>query len=150
MGREATLAGMEGRVEAIHMAARHTELPRPSGHVEVQLAGLVGDRHHGRGDITLIEAEALDGLREDTGIELSPAEARRQVLTRHVRLNDLVGRRFTVGEVECLGVELCEPCSRLQRLTQPGVLKGLVHRGGLRAEIVSEGSIAVGDRVAEA
>jgi MOSC domain-containing protein YiiM len=72
---------------------------------------------------------------------------RRQVLTRGVRLNDLVGERFTVGGVECVGQELCEPCNHLQGLTYPGVLRGLVHRGGLRADIVSGGRIAVGDEI---
>ncbi|HYP47393.1 MAG TPA: MOSC domain-containing protein [Thermoleophilaceae bacterium] len=139
---------MSGEVEAIHLAATPAELPQPTGTVVVELAGLVGDYHHGRGNITLVESEALAGLHDDTGIELSAAEVRRQVLTRGIRLNDLVGKRFAVGEVECLGVELCEPCAKLQRLTKPGVLKGLVHRGGLRADIVSEGRIAVGDRVA--
>ena len=62
------------------------------------------------------------------------------MLTRGIRLNDLVGKRFTVGEVECVGQELCEPCNHLQGLTQPGVLRGLVHRGGLRADIVSGGT----------
>jgi MOSC domain-containing protein YiiM len=70
------------------------------------------------------------------------------VLTRGIRLNDLVGERFAVGGVECVGQEWCEPCSHLQSVTQPGVLSGLVHRGGLRADIVSGGRIAVGDTVA--
>ena len=96
----------------------------------------------------MIEAEALEGLLDDTGIELSAAEVRRQVLTRGIRLNDLVGERFTVGDVECVGQELCEPCAHLQGLTRPGVLRGLVHRGGLRADIVRGGRIAVGDAVA--
>ncbi len=69
------------------------------------------------------------------------------MLTRGIRLNDLVGRRFRVGEVECLGQELCEPCNHLQSLTRPGVLRGLVHRGGLRADIVRAGRISVGDSV---
>ena len=73
---------------------------------------------------------------------------RRQVLTRGIRLNDLVGERFSVGGVQCVGQELCEPCNHLQGLTQQGVLRGLVHRGGLRADIVSGGRIAVGDEVA--
>jgi MOSC domain-containing protein YiiM len=140
---------MTGHVEAIHLAASPAELPRPADAVRVEEAGVVGDYHHGRGNITLVEAEALAGLYRDTGIELSPAEVRRQLLTRGIRLNDLVGRRFMVGEVECLGVELCEPCSKLQRLTKPGVLKGLVHRGGLRADVVGAGRVAVGDRVGE-
>jgi MOSC domain-containing protein YiiM len=68
-------------------------------------------------------------------------------VVRGVRVNDLVGRRFRVGEVECLGVELCEPCLHLQGLTRPGIIKDLIHRGGLRADILSGGTISVGDRL---
>ncbi len=138
-----------GLVEGIHIAAEESDLPQPVDSVDVSADGVVGDRYHDTRDLTLIEAEALEGLLEDTGIELSPAEVRRQVLTRGIRLNDLVGRRFTVGGVECVGQELCEPCNHLQGLTKPGVLRGLVHRGGLRADIVAGGRIAVGDEVAE-
>ena len=138
---------MPGSVEAINVAALESELPQPVDAVEVTAEGVVGDRYGKARDLTLIEAEALEGLREDTGIELSAAESRRQVLTRGIRLNDLVAEHFMVGDVECVGQELCEPCNHLQGLTQQGVLRGLVHRGGLRADIVSGGRIAVGDEV---
>ena len=138
---------MPGSVEQIHIAPARSELPGPVDAVDVTADGVVGDRYGNSRDLTLIEAEALEGLREDTGIEVSPAEVRRQVLTRGVRLNDLVGERFTVGGVECVGQELCEPCNHLQGLTYPGVLRGLVHRAGLRADIVSGGRIAVGDEI---
>jgi MOSC domain-containing protein YiiM len=138
---------MSGSVEGIHIAAVESELPHPVDAVEVTADGVVGDRYGGARDLTLIESEALDGLRDDTGIELSAAESRRQVLTRGISLNDLVGERFTVGDVECVGQELCEPCAHLQGMTQSGVLRGLVHRGGLRADIVSGGRIAVGDKI---
>ena len=111
--------------------------------------GLEGDRHFfpdgaGSGEaLTLIEAVAL----EDVG--LTGAQSRRQVVARDVRLNDLVGKRFRVGDVECLGVELCEPCRHLQKLTRPGIIKDLIHRGGLRADILSGGTISVGDKVLE-
>jgi MOSC domain-containing protein YiiM len=136
-----------GSVEQIHIAAGESELPHGVDEVEVTAEGMVGDRYAESRDITLIEAEALEGLLTDTGIELSPAEVRRQVLTRGIRLNDLVGERFAVGGVECVGQELCEPCNHLQGMTYPGVLRGLVHRGGLRADIVSGGRIAVGDEI---
>ena len=108
--------------------------------------GLVGDRKADAGTrpggaLTLVEAEAL----EDVG--LTGAESRRQVVVRGVRLNDLVGKRFRVGDVECLGVELCEPCLHLQSLTRPGIIEELVHRGGLNADILNDGTIAVGDPV---
>jgi MOSC domain-containing protein YiiM len=106
--------------------------------------GLDGDYHS---DLTLIAAESLEGLQEDTGIGLSGAGSRRNVLTRGIDLNALVGQRFSVGTVEAVGVELAEPCTKLQRLTEPGVLRGLVHRGGLRADVVSSGRIGVGDAV---
>lgn len=111
--------------------------------------GLKGDRHfHPAGAdagtaLTLIEDEVV----EATG--LSRGEARRQLTVRGVRLNDLVGKHFTIGEVECYGVELCEPCLHLQQLTRPGLIKALVHRGGLRADILSDGVIAIGDDVKE-
>jgi MOSC domain-containing protein YiiM len=138
---------MPGSVEAINVAALESELPQPVRAVDVTAEGVIGDRYGEAHDLTLIEAEALEGLREDTGIELSAAESRRQVLTRGIRLNDLVAQHFLVGDVECVGQELCEPCNHLQGLTQQGVLRGLVHRGGLRADIISGGRIAVGDEV---
>jgi MOSC domain-containing protein YiiM len=136
-----------GSVESIAVSSRESEVPGAVGEIEVTGRGLVGDRYGDAGDITLIAAEALEGLRADTGIELSHEESRRQVLTRGIDLNALVGKRFMVGSVECEGTELCEPCNHLQSLTQQGVLRGLVHRGGLRADIVRPGRIAVGDQV---
>ena len=108
--------------------------------------GLVGDRHFtdnpGPGNaLTLIEAEVL----EDVG--LTGAQSRRQVVVRGVRLGDLIGKRSRVGDVECLGVEICEPCRHLQELTRPGIIKDLIHRGGLNADILSGGMITVGDEV---
>jgi MOSC domain-containing protein YiiM len=110
--------------------------------------GLRGDRYfHGDGAepgeaLTLIEAEVL----EDVG--LTGAESRRQVVVRGARLNDLVGKRFRVGDVECLGVVICEPCLHLQKMTRPGIIQDLLHRGGLNADILTDGRISVGDRVA--
>jgi MOSC domain-containing protein YiiM len=138
---------MRGTVEGIHISPEFEKLPQPVESVEVTAEGVVGDRYFGERNLTLIEAEALEGLLEESGVELSAAESRRQVLTRGVRLNDLVGKRFSVGGVQCVGEEWCEPCSHLQGLTRPGVLRGLVHRGGLRADIVLGGRIAVGDEV---
>ena len=67
---------------------------------------------------------------------------------RGVSLNDLVGKRFRVGNVECLGVELCEPCLHLQQMTRPGIIKDLIHCGGLNADILTDGQISVGDALA--
>jgi len=136
-----------GTVEQIAIAAEESVLPGPVPEVEVQAGGIAGDRYADKGDITLIEAEALEAFTAETGIELSHEESRRQVLTRGIRLNDLVGKRFTVGGVEVLGRELCEPCGHLQSLTRDGVLRGMVHRAGLNADVVTPGRIAVGDEV---
>jgi MOSC domain-containing protein YiiM len=137
-----------GKVEAIHVAAEHEQLPLPVDSVRaVAGQGIEGDRQYGRGDITLIEAEALEALASEHGIELAPGESRRQITTRGISLNDLVGQRFRVGEVECVGTELCEPCRHLEGLTQEGVIKGLVHRAGINADVLTDGEIATGDPV---
>jgi hypothetical protein len=116
--------------------------------------GLEGDRYaKGRGtfsatgrgyELTLVEAEVLDS------VDLSWEQARRNVVTRGLELNALVGRRFVIGSVDCVGRRLAEPCSHLERLARPGLLRPLVHRGGLRADILGGGTITVGDRVAAA
>ena len=98
-------------------------------------------------NLTLIEAEALDALEASTGVRLAPLDTRRNLITRGIGLNDLVGRRFRVGGVECLGQRLCDPCSHLEGRTAPGVLAGLEGRGGLRADILTDGEISVGDEV---
>jgi MOSC domain-containing protein YiiM len=133
-------------VEAINIGPSDAIAPVDSTRA-VPGKGLEGDRHfHDVGAepgqaLTLIEAEVL----EDVG--LTGAQSRRQVVVRGVRLNDLIGRRFRVGDVECLGVELCEPCLHLQQLTRPGIIKEMVHRGGLNADILNDGRISVGDPV---
>jgi MOSC domain-containing protein YiiM len=121
--------------------------------------GLEGDRYFagdgsfsknaGTGrEVTLIEAEAIDALERDYGYKLDYKDARRNVITRGVPLNHLVGQEFRVGEVTLRGVRLSEPCNHLAGLTNEKVRAGLVHRGGLRADIVSAGAIRVGDVVA--
>jgi MOSC domain-containing protein YiiM len=119
--------------------------------------GLEGDRYALRTgtfykplpdrELTLIEAEAIEALRRDYHVELSAGEARRNVVTRGVALNHLVGRDFQIGDVKARGIRLCEPCDHLQRLIGREVIKGLIHRGGLRAQILSSGAIRVGDRL---
>jgi hypothetical protein len=113
--------------------------------------GLEGDRYFdgrgtfsgtGRGyELTFVEAEVLDE------VDLSWEQARRNVVTRGIALNGLVGRRFSVGTVECVGRRLAEPCSHLEKLARPGLLRPLVHRAGLRADVLRDGKISVGDSV---
>jgi MOSC domain-containing protein YiiM len=122
--------------------------------------GLEGDRYfakqgsfsknEGEGrEITLIESEAIEALERDYGVKLAYGEARRNIVTRGVALNHLVGKEFSVGEVRVRGVRLSEPCNHLAGLTQEKVRPGLVHRGGLRADILNDGVIRVGDAVRE-
>ena len=98
-------------------------------------------------DITLIEAEALDEL-EASGISIAPEEARRNVVTRGIDLDALIGKHFRIGDVRCFGQRRAEPCAHLERLT-PGTLRRLVHRGGIRADILDAGTINVGDEIHE-
>ena len=98
-------------------------------------------------ELTLIEAEAIEALRSEFQVEFDLSASRRNLVTRGVPLNHLVGKEFWIGEVKARGLRLCEPCAHLQRLSHPKVLPGLVHRGGLRAQILSEGTIRVGEPV---
>ena len=140
-----------GRVEGIFVAAENGELPHPVDRVRALSGqGLEGNRYFfadgaappGRA-LTLIAAEALDAA----AIDISAAETRRNVLTSGVDVNALVGKHFKIGELECYGVELCEPCNYLQKLTGKDVLGTLVHQAGLNADILTDGEIAVGDAI---
>jgi MOSC domain-containing protein YiiM len=109
--------------------------------------GTYSDRPDPGREVTLIESEAIDALQRDLQIELDAKDSRRNIVTKGVPLNHLVGRRFMVGDVFLRGIRLCEPCSYLEGLTKEGVKSGLLHRGGLRAQILNSGIIRVGDRV---
>jgi len=153
-----TRPAQRGRVEVVAIAARaEAPMQQVTTAQAIPGRGLKGDRYanqvgtftprSGRGsgyDLTLIEAEVLDELTLPDGHRLGYAEARRNIVTRGIDLNTLVGQRFRVGDVECVGRRLCEPCAHLERLTYKGVLRKLIHRGGLRADILTAGSITVG------
>jgi hypothetical protein len=142
-----------GTVAAVLLAA-DADLPlvRVEQAEAVAGRGLAGDRYHdgrgtfsgpGRGyQLTLVEAESLEAI--DLGWE----DARRNIVTRGIALDELVGRRFTIGPVECIGRRLAEPCAHLEKLSRPGILRPLVHRAGLRADILAGGPIAPGDAIA--
>lgn len=146
-----------GNVIGIYIASKESVPTISVNEVRAQPGhGLEGDRYFDHAgtfsrkdgperEITLIESEALEALRRDYQIELSAGETRRNLLTRGVALNHLVGKEFQVGEVRLRGIRLCEPCGHLEKLTKPGVKTGLVHRGGLRAQILSAGVIHAGD-----
>ncbi len=149
-------AEIPGHVETIHIAPVEGAPVEAVERIPARAGiGLAGDRNERRPDadpledragkdLTLVEAEAIEAVLGD-GIRLAPGEIRRNLMTRGIRLNDLVGRRFRVGEVECYGVSLCEPCAYLAKLVGQPLIKPLTHRAGLRADILSDGEIAVGD-----
>ena len=147
-----------GTVVSINIAADRGQPMRPVPQVRaVAGRGLEGDRFFRTDaseaeprpdrEVTLIEVEAIEALAREHGVHLEPKDARRNIVTRGVALNDLVGREFTVGEVRLRGLRLCEPCTHLAQLTDERVLPGLVHRGGLRAQVLNDGLIRVGDPV---
>lgn len=151
---------VQGTVISIHTA------PTPGAPVvsvdavhAVPGKGLEGDRYFRRAsafsksklmpeyEITLIEAEAIEAFSREYGIEFKPGDARRNLVTHGVRLNELLGHEIAVGEVTLRVIRLCDPCSHLAKVAHPNVLPGLVHRGGLRARILNEGTIRVGDPI---
>jgi hypothetical protein len=140
-------------IEYIHITPMSGEPLRPVESVSAIAGhGLDGDRYAGGkgtysgrpGDheLTLIEAEVAES------VDFAPGESRRNITTRGIRLNDLVGKRFRVGGALCEGTRLCEPCAHLERMTErPGLVRQLAGRGGLRAVILESGEIRVGDAV---
>jgi MOSC domain-containing protein YiiM len=148
---------VSGRVLSLHLCSSAAE---PMRTVETLRAmagvGIDGDRYaYQTGtyskkpnvdrQFTLIEAEALDALARDYRLTLRPDETRRNAVTRGASLNHLVGRTFKLGDVTLRGIRLCDPCGHLERLTGKDVFSGLVHRGGLRCEILVGGMIRAGD-----
>jgi MOSC domain-containing protein YiiM len=148
-----------GQVVSIHIATEGEAPMRSVGAVRaVPGKGLEGDRYFtatgtysdtpGSGrEITLIESEAIEAMARDNDVRIEAGNARRNVVTRGVPLNHLVGQDFSIGDVRLRGLRLCEPCAHLEGLTRRGVLGGLVHRGGLRAQILTEGTVHVGDPI---
>jgi MOSC domain-containing protein YiiM len=135
-------------VVAIHLgAARTPELWTVQSVRAIAGKGLEGDRHFDPigappgGALTLVEEEAVHQ------VGLASGGTRRQLTVRGIRLSELIGRRFRVGEVECYGVALCEPCRHLEELTRPGIIKDLLHRAGINADILTDGLISVGDKI---
>ncbi len=158
----------EGTVVSIHVAPEASAPMQSISEVRAFPGrGLEGDRYlagngfyskkvsHGGREVTLIEIEAVEALfggvlnasGERLGIKLTAADTRRNIATSGVPLNHLVDHEFRVGAVLMRGTRLCEPCKHLDDLTQRGVMSGLIHRGGLRAQILGEGVIRVGDAV---
>ena len=150
-----------GSVERIHVAPDTGGDPEPRDSVEaIAGRGLEGDRYYrGTGiyneredlepsDVTLIEAEALEAAAADYDAAFEPGAHRRNVTTRGVALNHLVGQRFRLGGAIVEGIGLCEPCGYMESLAdEPDGAAALEHRGGLDARIVESGTVRVGDDV---
>jgi MOSC domain-containing protein YiiM len=124
--------------------------------------GIVGDRYyrghgtfserlHGSPDVevTLIEQEEIAGFIAASGHRFEARDFRRNLVTAGVRLNSLVGKDFRVGEVTLRGIRLCEPCAHLAAWLGPEVMDRMVHKAGLRAQVITAGSITVSDVVSE-
>jgi MOSC domain-containing protein YiiM len=148
------------RVTQILTAESPASEMKPRAHARaVPGKGLEGDRYFsGTGtfsptnrapdfEITFIEQENIDDFARESGLPFTSRHARRNIVTEGVHLNELVGREFHVGEVHIRGIRLCEPCTYLARSSFPEALTGLVHKGGLRAQVLSEGVIRVGDKI---
>jgi MOSC domain-containing protein YiiM len=150
---------MTGKVLAIFIGASAGEpLQLVDSAQAVPGLGLLGDRYFqkqglysslpGTGrELTLIESESLEALAAETGIHLDLSQSRRNLVTQGFLLNPLVGKTFRIGQVTARGLRLCDPCKYLEGLTKPGVLAGLVQRGGLRADILTPGTIHAGDLI---
>jgi MOSC domain-containing protein YiiM len=149
----------EGTVVSIYIAPTGAAAMKALDQVQsVAGRGLEGDRYFaglgtysndpGSGrHVTLIEIEATEALKREYGVEMVVGQSRRNIVTRNVALNHLVGREFLVGAVLLRGMRLCEPCAHLEKLTARGALRGLIHRGGLRADIITGGTIRIGDSI---
>jgi MOSC domain-containing protein YiiM len=143
-------------IEAILIApdSESPQQPVPTARLSPQ-AGLEGDRHSDRDAIvSLIEAEAVEAFNATTGLNITPAQTRRNIVTRGVRLNDLEARkRFHVGDAEMEFFELCEPCATLgaslatDQVSATDVVKAFTHSGGIRARVLSAGDIQPGTKV---
>ena len=149
-------------VERIFVRQSSVESQTEYERVEVVAgAGVKGDRYFDRHDepgqnITLIEAEEIESFLAEYQRPHDLSISKRNIVTRGVRLNDLVGREFMIGEIRLRGVELCEPCLSLGKtlaspdLSPAQVVKRLLHKAGLRAEVLSSGPLACGAKVTNA
>jgi MOSC domain-containing protein YiiM len=146
-----------GKVIGIYIAEKRGVATVPVDHAHlIPGKGINGDRYFdycnnpdidkktGR-EITLIESEAIETMWIIDGVQIQPDQTRRNIITSGISLNDLVDRIFYIGNIKLRGVRLCEPCQYLADRTDQRILNSMVHKGGLRAEIILEGIIHIGD-----
>lgn len=132
-----------GDVQVVDSAVAESERGLVGDHISLHLAPEA--RNLADKQITLIEAEALEAVQAEKGYSITHAESRRNLLTRGVPLNHLVGVQFRIGDVLLEGHRLCEPFSHLEKLTGKTLIAHFLHRCGLRARIIEGGAIKVGD-----
>lgn len=160
MNLEALIVPWRGVVTDVHIATTGGAPMVPTQQAQaVTGRGLEGDRYFAETGfyswfggpirhVSLIEWEVLERLRLDHNLPLEPGATRRNIVTRGVPLGHLIGRRFRVGRATLRGVEICEPCGHLVDLTgNRALLSALIHRGGLHAEVVADGTIRLGDPI---
>ncbi|MDH3511709.1 MAG: MOSC domain-containing protein [Gammaproteobacteria bacterium] len=155
---------MTGQVISINIAvaegAQVLELPVATLITE---QGIDGDRYcapaspPNLNQISLVESEVIESFAAEAGVDMQPREVRRNIVTRDISLNDLVGKKFCLGNVEAIGTELAEPCKgiaeiliakyRLEYLTAKDIVASLLHRGGLYARVLRGGSVRPGDPI---
>jgi MOSC domain-containing protein YiiM len=115
--------------------------------------GVVGDRHFNNYNdpycqLSLIEAENIDEYNLKFGLNIPYLDFRRNIITKGLKLNDLVGKKLSIGNVEVEGIDLCRPCRHLtEMLDQENILKEFLRKGGLRCQILSSSKIKVGDSI---
>ena len=115
--------------------------------------GIIGDRHfhehsEGRNQLTLIESENIDFYNEKFNLKIPYINFRRNIITKGIKLNDLIGKKLTIGKTEVKGVDLCRPCKSLQKnLGQDNIIKEFLRKGGLRCEILTSADVKVDDEI---
>ena len=154
---------MTGRVIEIYIATQSDAPVEPQASAQLEAGqGILGDRHflpqqalamddasRRKEDISIISADELDAFNAQFELSIPHGDFRRNIITRGIDLNALVGKRFRIGTVLCEGMELCEPCSKLAKNVSRLVLPHLVHRGGLRAAVIESGQVVPGDTIEE-
>jgi MOSC domain-containing protein YiiM len=144
-------------IETIFVANASGAPQEPVDAVRVVVGrGIQGDRNFGKRtyagrNVTFVEAEEIERFRSVSGLAIDMAGTRRNIVTRGVRLSELVGKDFAIGEARFRGIELCEPCSKLgarlqtEQVSAAKVVKLFAHRAGLRADVIATGTIRIGD-----
>lgn len=154
---------MTGKVEVILLAEQAGKAMSEHASAELQAGkGVVGDRYYSSQgtfsealadaadfQVTLIEQEEIDLFNQKTGFKYSGKDFRRNIVTSGIRLNDLEGQEFSIGNVKLRGIRLCEPCAYLSDLLGPEVLQQMVHKAGLRAQVLVDGKIQVSDSISK-